>query len=105
VVPLGFDRRGQPVTSCIVGRTEPDLKITGAAKVALDALVSKIGGEHGGACPMADWEQACRQAGISSGTSEKAQSVAFTRARQKLPESGKISISGDVVRLPEHTEQ
>jgi len=115
VVVVGFDADDDPITSCvIVEADEPpatrSMKLTGAAKVALDAL-SVLIGDCGEAVPASNyspsgikgirvdtWRDACYLATISDGSTD-AKRKAFKRASMRLRDVGAIGVWNEWVWL------
>lgn len=111
-VHLGVDEDGDPVTSAVVIFAEVQKAkrkpLTGKSEVAMQALLDAIRdhGEtrKGDLYPMDRkivhvdrWREACGVHGLTSGSSESAVRMAFTRAKEKLMDLNEVRQFGDYV--------
>ena len=111
-VALGQDEDNETVTSAVViPKDRPKKKhkpLTGKCEVAIQALndalrdcgVRKYGGEfpHNRKVVHIDhWRNACNIYGLTSGVSENAGRMAFTRTKDKLMELDAVRVWGDYV--------
>jgi putative DNA primase/helicase len=111
-VTLGEDADGEPVTSCVVVRGEPEQgervpKLTGTERLAFTAL-QKLEQSKGDAPPEDapewvhvavkedDWRTECYAAGISTGDDPSAKRKAFQRARQGLMDKRMVGCRDDL---------
>lgn len=85
-----FDEDGSPLTSCVLkfveGRILAEQKLTGANKIAYDALAQF----PGGAANAEGWWLACLKNGISTSTKLNSQKKAFQRAASDLRDDGLV---------------
>ena len=111
-VSLGYDSDGEPVSSCVVVRGEPEQgqsqpKLTPTEKLALSCLrkMEQTQGEKppDGAPDWVHvavseevWRAECYAAGISTGDDPSAKRKAFQRARQGLMDKRMVGCRDDL---------
>jgi hypothetical protein len=118
-VELGRDEDGDPITSCVIVPAEAvastrKVKVTGAARVALDLLEKAIA-DAGEPAPASNhippasrtttlslWRRYCYEGTVSESDSPDTKQKAFVRASKRLQELGAIGVWGEHVWVTGH---
>lgn len=92
------DEEGEPLTSCVIRRTEEPTRtakpLRGARKIAFDALVGLSTGDDG--VHIDEWRLACYDKAITPSSSQEAKKKAFQRAVSELRNSGLVCARNDL---------
>jgi hypothetical protein len=114
-VEVGIDEDGDPIKSCVVMPSETcgnaTVKVTGATKIALEALYEAIAEapeqspasgripQKGRTTLVETWRRYCKAKTISESDKEDTKRKAFVRASERLQSLGIIAIWNDYVWL------
>ncbi len=107
VVELGVDEDGDPVTSCVIhpttGATAQTKPLTAAQQIGMDtfmaaAFANRSEAERAVSAPIEKWREEFYRRSTAANLDSKRR--AFTRVRTDLVELGRLTLDGDIYRLP-----
>jgi hypothetical protein len=99
-VELGMDRRGKPITSCVVEAASNRPPLTEQEQEAIEILNTLLFESEATTVPMGDWRKAVLSAeSIITGQNADTRAKQFQRLRSSLKNKGLIESFGDQVGL------
>lgn len=107
VVELGVDEDGDPVTSCVIhpttGATAQTKPLTAAQQIGMDtfmaaAFANRSEAERAVSAPIEKWREEFYRR--STADNPESRRRAFNRVRIDLVELGRLTVDGDIYRLP-----
>ena len=99
-VELGADRRGKPITSCIVEATKREVELSETEREALDILKQLIFDSPAPVVPVSEWRKALMSAeNLLAGQNPDTRQKQCKRLRESLEKKGVVEVCDDRVGL------